>query len=159
MNIYVLLQKIFMIVTINTLVGDWCRVGKNQQNKSSLKMVSNLWMNSDKDGMKCPKCKSNLILVQVEPIEDWNSPYQSYETIIECTSCSFETNATSYTILGSIKDYSVDKVTIYGWSPSGSRVETTFEHILDYNLLKELKKSNELVEFLIVEDHVIQVIG
>jgi hypothetical protein len=159
MIIYVLLQKIFMIETINMWVGDWCRVGNVRKNETNLKMVSNLWIYSDKEGMKCPKCKANLILVQVDPIEDWNNPYQSYETIVECTSCSFKTHAISYTILGSVKDYSVDHVTINGWSPSGSRVETTFEHILDYNLLKELKQSNEMVEFLIVEDHAIQVIG
>ena len=159
MLIYVFLQKLFMIVLINMLVGDWCRVGNNKSQNGMLKTISKLWINSNKKGLKCPHCKSNLILVQVDPIDDWDNPYQSYDTIVECTSCSFQTRSISYTILGSLNDYNVDHVTIDGWSPSGSRVETTFEHILDYDLLKELKTSHEMVEFLIIDDHVIQVVG
>ena len=134
-------------------------MGNVHHKATNLKMVSNLWKYSNNKGLKCPQCKSNLILFQVDPIEDWNNPYQTYETVIECTSCSFKTKSISYTILGSVKDYSVDRLKINGWSPSGSRVEAEFEHIIDYSLLKELKKSNELVEFLIVDDHVIQVVG
>ena len=141
------------------LNGDWCRVGNNKSQNDMLKTISKLWINNNKKGLKCPHCKSNLILIQVDPIDDWDNPYQSYNTVVECTSCSFQTRSTSYTILGSLNDYSVDHVTIDGWSPSGSRVETTFEHILDYDLLKELKKSHEMVEFLIIDDHVIQVVG
>jgi len=41
----------------------------------------------------------------------------------------------------------------------GSRVLSHYEHILDYEQLKRLKESAELVEFLIVNDMVIQIIG
>ena len=134
-------------------------MGNTQQKESGFESVSKLWTHSDSKGLKCPNCKGNLILVQVEPIEDWNNPYQSYNTIIECTSCPYQIKSISYTILGSVKDYSVDRVHINGWSPSGSRVEVELEHIIDYGLLKELKQSSELVEFLVVDDHVIQVVG
>lgn len=134
-------------------------MGNIHQNNSGMKTISKLWTYSDSNGLKCPDCKGNLILVQIEPIEDWNNPYQSYNTEIECTSCNFHMKSISFTILGSVKDYTVDRVVINGWSPSGSRVETEFEHIIDYGLLKELKQSNELVEFLIVDNHVIQVVG
>jgi hypothetical protein len=38
-------------------------------------------------------------------------------------------------------------------------VISRYEHILDYDLLKKLKESCELKEFLIVNKQVIQVIG
>jgi hypothetical protein len=74
-------------------------------------------------------------------------------------SCSYKINTVSYTILGSVDHYDNQCVTIYGWSPSGSRVETIIEHLLDYQLLKEIQQSGELVEFLIVDNHAIEVIG
>jgi len=45
------------------------------------------------------------------------------------------------------------------WSPSGSRVMSHYEHVLNYDFLKKLKESGELVEFLIVNEHAVQVVG
>ena len=148
-----------MIEENNTLLGEWCRLGTEHTKYGSLKTISDLWLHSDTNGLKCPRCKGNLILIQAEETQDWENPYKSYDTIVECLSCPYKTQAISYTQMGSVKQYDVNQITICGWSPSGSRVETTYEHILDYQLLKELKKSEELVEFLIIDDHVIQVIG
>ena len=65
----------------------------------------------------------------------------------------------SFTILGSVKDFDADHVEIGSWSPSGSRVLSKYKHLLNFDLLKKLKKSTELVEFLIVDKQAIQVIG
>ena len=43
--------------------------------------------------------------------------------------------------------------------PSGSRVISHLEHMLDYSIIKQLKESTELVEFLIVDDQVVQIVG
>ena len=53
----------------------------------------------------------------------------------------------------------LEHVTIASWSPSGSRVVSRYEHVLSYELLKKLKNSAELKEFLVVNNQVIQVIG
>lgn len=134
-------------------------MGSNCSKQHALKTISDLWLHSSSKGLKCPRCKSNIVLVQAHEIQDWDNPYQAYDTIVECVSCSYRTQAVSYTILGSVRQYDLKQVTINGWSPSGSRVESTYEHILDYQLLKELKSSGELIEFLIVDDHVIEVIS
>jgi Zn ribbon nucleic-acid-binding protein len=146
-----------MIVQINILIGVWCRVEMKYSQNNTLKNISDLWK-INKKGFKCPNCKADLIIVQADAIQDWNNPYQSYDTIVECVYCSFQAQAVSYTILGSLNKYDINKITIEGWSPSGSRVETTLEHLLDYQLLKELKSSQDLVEFLIIDEHAIQVI-
>jgi hypothetical protein len=124
-----------------------------------VKTLSDLWKYSDASGLKCPVCQKDLILIQAREIQDDLNPYQTYVTIIECMSCSYQIKTESFTILGAISDYTVDQITIHGWSPSGSRVKTTVEHIIDYQLLKQLKQSGKLVEFLIVDDHAVQVIG
>jgi hypothetical protein len=129
----------------------------NQQHM--VKTLSDLWKYSDASGLKCPDCQSDLILIQAHEIQDIQNPYQIYDTIIECVSCSYQIRTESYTVLGAISEYTFDHITIHGWSPSGSRVKITVEHILDYQLLKELKQSGKLVEFLIVDNHAIQVIG
>jgi hypothetical protein len=98
-------------------------------------------------------------MIQIEPISDTENPYVPYKTVIECVSCSFKLTTESFTILGSVKDFDSHHIEIASWSPSGSRVLSKYEHILSYNLLKELKKSAELVEFLIVNKQVVQVIG
>ena len=83
----------------------------------------------------------------------------AYDTIIECTSCDFKIRAESFTILGSVKNFDLKHMEIGSWSPSGSRVLSSYEHILDYDLLKKLKESGELAEFLIVNKQVVHVIG
>jgi len=104
--------------------------------KKNMDVLKDIW---DKTGgsMICPQCKGTLTMVQIEPISDTENPYIPYKTVIECASCP----------------------EIASWSPSGSRVLSKYEHILNYNLLQELKKSGELVEFLIVNKQVVQVIG
>lgn len=122
-------------------------------------LVAGLWDKSGKRSMVCPKCHSKMIIVQLEPIQDaWNA-YVPYDTVIECTKCDFKIRAESFTILGSIKNFDLKNVEIASWSPSGSRVISNYEHMLDYDLLKKLKESAELKEFLIVNKQVVQVIG
>ena len=128
-------------------------------NKKDMEILANIWDKTDNKSMICPQCKEKLVLIQVEPISDVENAYVPYKTIIECTSCSFKIETESFTILGSIKDFDATNIGIGSWSPSGSRVLSRYEHILDYDLLKELKNSGELVEFLIVNKQVIQVIG
>ena len=127
-------------------------------NKSKIEIFSKLWLD-DEHNLKCPKCGGQLILIQADPIEDFNNPYTTYETVVECSSCSFHTTAESFTILGSVKDFNVDHVEIAGWSPSGSRFISKYEHFIDYNVLNNLKKTGEIVEFLVVDSYVVQVIG
>ncbi|MBN2066051.1 MAG: hypothetical protein JW771_04495 [Candidatus Thermoplasmatota archaeon] len=127
-------------------------------NKRSMEILADIWQRDASNSMKCPKCKGKLVLVQVEPINDAENAYVPYDTIIECTSCSFKIRAESFTILGSVKDFDMNQVEIGSWSPSGSRVLSKYEHIIDYDLLKSLKDSAELVEFLVVDDQVVQVI-
>lgn len=134
-------------------------MGFEHTQQDIMKTMSDLWLYSDEHGLKCPVCQKNLLVIQANEIQDHKNPYKTYETIIECVSCSYNLQTVSYTILGALTSYDKDHVTITGWSPSGSRVETTVEHILDYHLLKELLQSEELVEFLIVDNHAIQVIG
>ena len=63
------------------------------------------------------------------------------------------------TILGSVKDFDLKEVEIGSWSPTGSRVLSRYEHVLDYDLLKKLKDTGELTEFLVVNKQVVHVIG
>ena len=127
-------------------------------NKEEMKIVADLW---DKTGKKmiCPQCKSEMIMVQLEPIQDAENAYVPYDTIIECTRCDFKVRVESFTILGSVKNFDLKNIEIASWSPSGSRVISNYEHVLDFDLLKDLKESGELKEFLIVNKRVIQVIG
>ena len=127
-------------------------------NKTRNKILSKLWDDKTNHEFVCPQCGGHLIIVQLEPLEDYDNPYTPYNTVVECTNCSFNAHAISYTILGSIQSYDVDHITTAAWSPSGNRVVETFEHLLDYHQLKEIKSSKELVEFLIVDDHIVQII-
>lgn len=133
-------------------------VVKMGYNKTKNKILSKLWDSKSNHEFACPQCGGHLIIVQLEPMEDNDNPYIPYNTVVECTNCSFNAHSVSYTILGSIQSYDIDHVTITAWSPSGSRIVETYEHLLDYNQLKELKGSKELVEFLIVDDHIVQII-
>jgi len=123
-----------------------------------MEIVSKIW---DKKGasMKCPKCGGNMVMIQVEPIHDAENAYVPYDTIIECTSCNYQIRTESFTILGSVKNFDLKNIEIASWSPSGSRVISNYEHVLDYDSLKELKESGELKEFLVVNNQVVQIIG
>ena len=126
--------------------------------KKNMDVLKDIW---DKTGgsMICPQCKGTLTMIQIEPISDTENPYIPYKTVIECASCSFKLTTESFTILGSVKDFDSHHIEIASWSPSGSRVLSKYEHILDYDLLKNLKEFAELKEFLIVNKQVIQIIG
>jgi len=126
--------------------------------KKNVDILKNIW---DKSGgsLICPQCKGSLTIIQVEPIYDTENAYTPYRTVIECMNCSFRLSTESFTILGGIKNFDTHKVEIASWSPSGSRVVSKFEHLLNYELLQKLKKTGELVEFLIVNNQVVQVIG
>lgn len=130
-----------------------------EYSKEDIEIVSSLWDKTGKKTMKCPQCGSKLIMVQVEPVQDAENAFVPYDTVIECTKCNFKVHAESYTILGSVKDFDLNNVEIGSWSPSGSRVISKYEHVLDFDLLKKLKESGELAEFLIVNKRVIQVTG
>ncbi|KYK31916.1 MAG: hypothetical protein AYK22_07605 [Thermoplasmatales archaeon SG8-52-3] len=128
-------------------------------NKNHMEFLSKIWDRKNNQVLICPLCKGKMIVVQLEPIQDVENAYVPYDTIIECTHCDFKISAESFSILGSVKDFDLKYIQIASWSPSGSRVISRYEHILDYDLLKKLKESTELKEFLIVNKQVIQVIG
>jgi len=122
-------------------------------------IAEDIWGQSGQRNMVCPQCKGFLTVVQVEPLYESDGAYVPYRTIVECASCSFRMVTESFTILGSIKNYDDEYAEIGSWGPSGSRVVSRFKHSISTNLLFELKKSQELVEFLVVNEHIVQVIG
>ncbi|MCJ7572052.1 MAG: hypothetical protein MUO82_09290 [Candidatus Thermoplasmatota archaeon] len=128
-------------------------------NKKNMDVIANLWDRTGENSMVCPKCGSKMILIQLDPIQDYQNPYVAYDSIIECTKCEYEIKTESFTILGSVKSFDLKEIEIASWSPSGSRVISCYEHILDYSLLKKLKDSGELKEFLVVNKQVVQIIG
>lgn len=127
-------------------------------NKKHMDVVAGLWDKSSKESMICPKCQSKMILIQTEPMYDAHNAYVPYDSIVECTKCNYQVRTESFTILGGVKDFNLKEVEIASWSPSGSRVISRYEHLLDFDLLKKIKKKGELVEFLIINNRVIQVI-
>ena len=127
--------------------------------KKDLKILENIWSETKGGSMTCPQCQGSLTIIQVEPIDNRENPYTPYKTIIECTSCSFRLVTESFTIFGSVKNFDSHHVEIGSWSPSGSRVLSRYKHILSYDLLKKITKTGELVEFLVVNNQVVQVIG
>ena len=132
---------------------------KTKYNKKDMEVLAHLWDKSGDNTLVCPQCEHKMIIVQVEPIQDAENAFIPYDTIIECTSCDFKIRAESFTLFGGVKDFNLNHVEIGSWSPSGSRVVSDYEHVLNFELLKELKKSGELVEFLIVNKHIVEVIG
>ena len=132
---------------------------KAQYSKKNMEVVAGLWNKKGEESMRCPECGSKMVMVQVEPIPDAENAYVPYDSIIECTQCDYNIRTESFTILGSVKNFDLKNMEIASWSPSGSRVISIYEHILDYDLLKRLKESGELKEFLVVNKQVVQVIG
>jgi hypothetical protein len=130
-----------------------------EMNYKKANIFDNVYNESSSGTMTCPQCKGFLTVVQIEPIYDTDNADTPYRTVVECSTCSFRMVTESFTILGSIKDYTAEYVDIGSWGPSGSRVLSRFKHTINPDLLEELKKSQELVEFLIVNEHVVQVIG
>ena len=132
---------------------------KVKYSKRDMKILAEVWDRSSSKSLSCPQCEHKMIIVQVEPIHDAENAYIPYDTIIECTHCDFKIRAESFSILGCVKDFDLKHVEIASWSPSGSRVVSRYEHLLDYDLLKKLKETAELKEFLIVNKQAIEVIG
>jgi hypothetical protein len=132
---------------------------KGVYNKKDMEVVASIWDKTGGKSMVCPQCKGKMVIVQVEPIHDIDNAYIPYDTVIECTKCSFKIRAESFTILGSVKNFDLKEVEIGSWSPTGSRVLSRYEHVLDYDLLKKLKDTGELTEFLVVNKQVVHVIG
>ena len=128
-------------------------------NKNNTEILADIWDNSRRNSIICPKCNRNLVLIQLDPLPNNENAYITYDTIIECTFCSFKIRAESFIILGCVKNFDLNNVEICGWSPTGSRFFSNYEHVLDYDLLKKLKESAELVEFLIVNRYLVKIIG
>jgi hypothetical protein len=122
------------------------------------KIVSDLWDSEVVEGMKCPDCGGDLLLGKTEPIEDWDTPYHPYETKIHCSICTFETETKSFTLSGCVKDFDMKNITIGGWSDTGSRVVSEFEHTIDFKHLKELRDNDKIVEFLVVDNHIVKIL-
>jgi hypothetical protein len=133
-------------------------IGETQMHRH-VDVLRNLWDRTNGGGLVCPQCKSSLTIIQMNPVERYDSLYTPYYTVIECPQCSFRLETESYTILGSVKSYDSHYLEVAGWSPSGSRVVSRLEHMLDYGVLKQLRQSTELVEFLIVDDQIVQIVG
>lgn len=131
---------------------------EKKYNKKNVEVVASIW-DKTTESMVCPKCGGNMVMIQVEPIHDAENAYVPYDTIIECNSCNYSIRTESFTILGSVKNFDLKNIEIASWSPSGSRVVSNYEHLLDYDLLKKLEKSGELIEFLVVDNRVVQIIG
>lgn len=125
---------------------------------NNTKILANLWKKNS-EILTCPQCSGTLTMIQLEPIMDMECDYTPYKTIIECSKCEFKLETESFTILGAVKDFDPEKVEIGSWTPSGSRSLAKYKHFLDFTLLQDLKKSGELVEFLIVNKQAVQVIG
>ena len=128
-----------------------------EYNKRDANILSDAWKESN-EYMSCPKCGKDMIISQIDPINSSDENYISFDTIIECSSCSFKLRSESFKVLGGVKDFDLKKISIGSWSDSGSRTSLDYEHVLDYNMLKQLKESGELVEFLIVNNHVVEII-
>ncbi len=132
---------------------------KVKYSKRDMDILAEIWDQSSDKKLICPQCENKMIIVQLEPIQDIENPYIPYDTVIECIKCDFKIRAESFSILGSVKNFDLKFIEIASWSPSGSRVISRYEHILEYDLLKMLKENAELKEFLVVNKQVIQVIG
>ena len=128
-----------------------------EYSKRDANILSDAWKESN-EYMSCPKCGKDMIISQIDPINSSDENYISFDTMIECSSCSFKLRSESFKVLGGVKDFDLKKISIGSWSDSGSRASLDYEHVLDYNMLKQLKESGELVEFLIVNNHVVEII-
>ncbi len=109
--------------------------------------------------LRCPQCHGALTVVQIEPIYEVDNTFNPYRTVVECASCSYRMVTESYTILGGIKNVDGQYVEIGSWGPTGSRMLSRFKYTVNEDLLKNLKKTQELVEFLILNESVVQIIG
>ena len=131
---------------------------RKEYNKKNIEVIANIW-DKKSGSLICPKCGGDMVMVQIEPIHDAENAYVPYDTIIECNKCDYKIRTESFTILGSIRNFDLKNIEIASWSPSGSRVISNYEHVLDFQNLKRIKDSEELAEFLVVNNRVVQIIG
>ena len=109
------------------------------------------------DPLKCPECGSFLIVIELPP--SYGPHGIIVNAYLECPKCGFKKRVNTFTVYGAVRDYTENTVEIGSWSETGGREINTFHHILSEKLLGELKESQDLVEFLIVDDTIIAVIG
>ncbi|MFH1101129.1 MAG: hypothetical protein V1726_03730 [Methanobacteriota archaeon] len=128
--------------------------------KKNMDILANIWEKTgDRRPFICPQCGRTLTIVQMEPIFDAENAYTPYKTVIECTCCSFSLETESFTILGGIRDFTGEYIEIASWSPTGSRVLSKYPHQLPSERLQEIKDTDDLVEFLIVNNQAVEIIG
>ena len=125
-------------------------------NKRDANIISDVW-NENNQYTSCPKCGKDINISQINPVYNSNDEYVSFDTILECSNCSFKLRSESFKILGGVKDFDLKKISIGSWSSSGSRAFSNYEHVLEYDTLKKLKETGELVEFLVVNNHVVKI--
>ena len=126
-------------------------------NKRDADILTEAWDETTRS-LTCPKCGSEMNISEINPRSGLDDDFMSFDTMIDCNNCAFKLRTESLKILGGVKDFDLKKISIGSWSNSGSRVSSDFEHVLDYDRLKKLKESGDLVEFLVVNKHVIDVI-
>ena len=63
-------------------------------NKKDTEILAGIWDKNGGGSMKCPQCGGKMVLIQMEPVHNTENPYIPYDTIIECTSCSFNVRVT-----------------------------------------------------------------
>ena len=127
--------------------------------QDEIDVLKDIWNRDNKGLMICPKCSGSLTIVQLQPVTKPGATSVLYQTVVECDSCPFNIKVESCTIFGAVKSFDDQMVEIGSWSSTGSRTTSTYQHSLDPKLLRELQSSGELVEFLIVDDRVVVVIG
>ena len=135
------------------------RKGCNMLEQKEIDALKDIWNRDNKRFMVCPVCGGSLTIVQLSPVYKSGRTMVYYKTVIECDSCSFNIKVESCIVYGAVKSFNDDEVEISSWSSTGSRTTQVYKHSLDRKLLEELKSTGELVEFLIVDDQVVVVIG
>ena len=128
-----------------------------QYNKRDAEIIAKVWDKNCEKPMKCPHCGKCMSIEKIEPVNDFDNAYVPFDTTIECEKCNFKIRAESFTFLGGVKNYDLKKVEIGSWSPSGSRVVSNYEHLMNYDILKELRDSGKLVEFLVINKQIVNI--
>ena len=126
-------------------------------NKRDAEIIAKVWDKNCEKSMKCPHCGKCMSIEKIEPINDFDNAYVPFDTTIECEKCNFKIRAESFTFLGGVKNYDLKKVEIGSWSPSGRRVVSNYEHLMNYDILKELRDSGKLVEFLVINKQIVNI--
>lgn len=127
-------------------------------NQIKAKLIPTIWEKNKKDELKCPHCNHDLKITSIDTVDEYETPFTQYQTVLSCSSCPFKTDSLSYAVSGSIQKFDLDSITISGWAPSGSRTVSKLKHFMDYDKLKDLSESDDLFDFLVIDDHVVKII-